>query len=83
MSELREIQRPIKERYRSDPESSRIRLTARGFEVVGPMACSVEVGQAIARARAQPAELLKQYLFVRAIVRIFIQRRGIRRKPIR
>jgi len=52
VSELREIQRPIKERYRADPESSRITLTARGSELAGPMACSVEVGQAIARAEA-------------------------------
>jgi uncharacterized OsmC-like protein len=52
MSELREVQRPIKERYRADPERARITLTARGSQQSGPMACSVEVGRAIGRAEA-------------------------------
>jgi uncharacterized OsmC-like protein len=52
--DLREIQRPLKDRYRSEPASSRITLRASGTQQDGPMACSVEVGRAIARAEAHP-----------------------------
>jgi uncharacterized OsmC-like protein len=52
--DLREIQRPLKDRYRNEPGSSRITLSARGSQQDGPMACSVEVGRAIARAEAHP-----------------------------
>ena len=52
--DLREIQRPLKERYKSEPGTSRITLTASGTQQDGPMACSVEVGRAIARAEAHP-----------------------------
>jgi uncharacterized OsmC-like protein len=52
--DLREIQRPLKDRYRSEPGSSRITLSARGSQQDSPMACSVEVGRAIARAEAHP-----------------------------
>lgn len=52
--DLREIQRPLKERYRAEPGTSRITLRAQGSQQDGPMACSVEVGRAIARAEAHP-----------------------------
>jgi hypothetical protein len=35
--DLRELQRPLKEQYRSDPASSRITLTARGGEAAEAM----------------------------------------------
>jgi uncharacterized OsmC-like protein len=50
--ELREIQAPIKERYRSDPGASRITLHAKASEQDSPMACSVEAGRAIQEAQA-------------------------------
>ncbi|HSP71083.1 MAG TPA: OsmC family protein, partial [Gaiellaceae bacterium] len=42
----------LKERYRAEPGSSRITLTARGAEGDTPIACSVEVGRAIHEAQA-------------------------------
>lgn len=50
--DVRERQRPLKERYRAEPGSSRITLTARGAEGDTPIACSVEVGRAIHEAQA-------------------------------
>ena len=50
--DVRERQRPLKERYRAEPGSSRITLTARGAEGDSPIACSVEVGRAIHEAQA-------------------------------
>src|SRR5262245_51256732 len=50
--ELREIQRPIKQRYREEPGAARITLTARGAEAGEAVACSVEVGRAIYEAQA-------------------------------
>ena len=54
--DLRELQRPLKERYRSDPSSSRITLTARGGEASEsmPTQCSVDLGRAIYEAQAHP-----------------------------
>src|SRR6476660_8557205 len=54
--DLRELQRPLKERYRSDPSSSRITLTARGGEAAEsmPTQCSVDLGRAIYEAQAHP-----------------------------
>jgi uncharacterized OsmC-like protein len=54
--DLRELQRPLKERYRSDPSSSRITLTARGGEAAEnmPTQCSVDLGRAIYQAQAHP-----------------------------
>ena len=52
--DLREIQRPLKDRYRSEQGSSRITLRASGTQQDGPMSCSVEVGRAIAMAEAHP-----------------------------
>jgi|SRR4051812_17492941 uncharacterized OsmC-like protein len=50
--DLRSIQKPLKEKYRSDPESSRITLRASGSETETPIACSVEVGQKLIAAQA-------------------------------
>jgi uncharacterized OsmC-like protein len=52
MSSLRETQRPLKERYRSEPGSGRITLTARGSQGDTPVACSVDLGRAIQEAQA-------------------------------
>jgi uncharacterized OsmC-like protein len=50
--DLKSIQRPLKERYRSDPESSRITLTARGTQTESPISCSVDIGRALYQAQA-------------------------------
>jgi uncharacterized OsmC-like protein len=54
--DLRELQQPLKERYRSDPSTSRITLTARGGEAAEsmPTQCSVDLGRAIYEAQAHP-----------------------------
>jgi len=51
---LREIQQPIKERYRSDPDAARITLTATGTGHEGAMSCSVDIGRALYAAEAHP-----------------------------
>ena len=50
--DLRSLQKPLKEQYRRDPESSRITLTAKGTETATPLACSVDIGRAIQQAEA-------------------------------
>ena len=50
--DLRSIQKPLKDKYRSDPNSSRITLTAHSDQTDTPIACSVEVGQKIFEAQA-------------------------------
>jgi uncharacterized OsmC-like protein len=50
--DLRSIQKPLKEKYRSDPPSSRITLRAQGAQSDSPIACSVEVGQKIFDSQA-------------------------------
>ena len=50
--DLRSIQKPLKEKYRSDPSSSRITLKATGGQGDLPIACSVEVGQKLLEAQA-------------------------------
>ena len=50
--DLRSIQKPLKEKYRSDPNTSRITLEAHSSEADTPTACSVEVGQAPFAAQA-------------------------------
>ena len=50
--DLRSIQKPLKEKYRSDPSSSRITLKAQGDQTDTPIACSVEVGQKLLEAQA-------------------------------
>jgi uncharacterized OsmC-like protein len=50
--DLRSIQKPLKEKYRGDPNASRITLKANGAQTDTPIACSVEVGQKILEAQA-------------------------------
>ena len=50
--DLREAQRPLKERYRAEPGEARITLTARGSETAGASACSVDIGRAAYAAQA-------------------------------
>src|SRR6202789_2210250 len=50
--DVRSLQRPLKDRYRQDPASSRITLTARGSQTGAPIACSVDLGRAIYNAQA-------------------------------
>jgi uncharacterized OsmC-like protein len=50
---LREAQRPLKDRYRNDPASSRITLLATGSQVDdGAIACSIDIGRAAYEAQA-------------------------------
>src|SRR5438093_4824108 len=50
--ELKSIQRPLKEKYRSDPGTSRITLRAQGSQTATPLACSVDIGRALCEAQA-------------------------------
>ena len=50
--DLRAIQRPLKDKYRSDPSSSEITLVARGSQTDSAIACSVDIGRAIYAAQA-------------------------------
>ena len=43
--DLRSIQKPFKEKYRSDPTASRITLSAQGSQEATPMACSIDIGR--------------------------------------
>jgi len=52
MMDLRSIQKPLKEKYRSDPSSSRITLKAHSDQTSTPIACSVEMGQKLFEAQA-------------------------------
>lgn len=52
--DIRSMQRPLKERYRQDPSSSVITLSARGGEADAPIACSIDLGRAIYNAQAHP-----------------------------
>ena len=50
--DLRSLQKPLKDRYRSEPGSSRITLSATGSGAGGPIACSVDIGRAVYDAQA-------------------------------
>ena len=50
--DIRSLQKPLKEQYRSDPNSSRITMTATGSQTGTPMSCSVDIGRAIYQAEA-------------------------------
>ena len=50
--DLRSIQKPLKEKYRTDPNTSRITLTAKSGQTETPIACSVDVGRTIYQAGA-------------------------------
>jgi uncharacterized OsmC-like protein len=51
---LREIQEPIKARYREEPDAARITLRATGSTADGAMSCSVDLGRALYAAGAHP-----------------------------
>jgi uncharacterized OsmC-like protein len=52
--QLREIQAPLKERYREEPEAAVVTLSATG-ELGEGVSCSVQAGRAIAEAGLHPA----------------------------
>jgi uncharacterized OsmC-like protein len=50
--DLRALQRPLKDKYRSDPSTSKIRLQARASQSNVPVSCSVDIGRAVYAAEA-------------------------------
>ena len=50
--DLRSVQRPLKEKYRSDPNASRITIKAQGSQTATPLTCSVDIGRAVYQAEA-------------------------------
>jgi uncharacterized OsmC-like protein len=50
--DLRALQKPLKEQYRSDPTASRITIRAKGAQTDVPVSCSVDIGRAIYQAEA-------------------------------
>lgn len=52
---LREIQAPLKDAYRADPQAARITLKAKGTIDETKIACKVETGRALAEAGLHPA----------------------------
>jgi uncharacterized OsmC-like protein len=52
--ELRDLQAPLKARYRDEPDAARITLTARASEQDAPTSCSVDLGRLIQAAEAHP-----------------------------
>src|SRR5262247_2217642 len=54
-AELRALQAPIKERYKSDPSAAYITLKAKGALDDAHIACKVETGRALAVAGLHPA----------------------------
>ena len=54
-AELRALQAPIKERYKSDPSAAVITLKAKGSIDNEGIACKVETGRALATAGLHPA----------------------------
>lgn len=50
--DLKSVQKPLKDQYRSNPAASRITLKARGGQTETPIACSVAIGRAIYNAEA-------------------------------
>src|SRR6201995_1725628 len=54
-NELRAMQAPIKDRYKSDPKAAFITLKAKGTLDDTSIACKVETGRALATAGLHPA----------------------------
>jgi uncharacterized OsmC-like protein len=50
--DLRSLQKPLKEQYRSDPDASRITLRAKGGQTDVPVSCSIDIGRAVYQAEA-------------------------------
>src|ERR671932_660840 len=49
---LRELQRPLKQRYRDEPSAALLTLRASASQQESPMSCSVDIGRAIYQAQA-------------------------------
>ena len=54
-SELRELQAPLKERYRATPEAAVVTLRAQGRLDTESLTCKVETGRALVEAGLHPA----------------------------
>jgi uncharacterized OsmC-like protein len=54
-TQLRDLQAPLKDKYRSDPDAAVITLKARGDLAEGAIACKVETGRALVEAGLHPA----------------------------
>lgn len=73
-STLREIQAPLKDRYRSEPETALVTLKATGSVDGAGITCSVDTGRALAMAGLHPAtggtgaELCSGDLLLQALV---------------
>jgi uncharacterized OsmC-like protein len=50
--DLRSLQKPLKDQYRTDPSASKITIRAKGAQTDAPVSCSVDLGRAIYRAEA-------------------------------
>lgn len=50
--DLRTIQKPLKDKYRSDPTSSIITIKAKSSQTDTPISCSVDIGRALYAAEA-------------------------------
>jgi uncharacterized OsmC-like protein len=50
--DLRAVQKPLKEKYRGEPGSSRITLEAKASQEDTPISCSVDIGRAVYEAQA-------------------------------
>ena len=50
--DIRSLQKPLKEQYRSDPSASQITLRAKGGQSDVPVSCSIDIGRAIYQAEA-------------------------------
>jgi uncharacterized OsmC-like protein len=53
--ELREVQRPLKDRYKTEPDVALITLHAEGSLADSEVACSVQTGRALVEAGLHPA----------------------------
>jgi hypothetical protein len=53
--DLRALQAPLKERYRSNPEAAVVTLRAEGSLTPGGLTCRVDTGRALAEAGLHPA----------------------------
>jgi uncharacterized OsmC-like protein len=54
-TQLRNLQAPLKDKYRADPDAAVITLKARGDLADGAIACKVETGRALVEAGLHPA----------------------------
>jgi uncharacterized OsmC-like protein len=50
--DIRSLQKPLKDQYRTDPNASKITIRAKGGQTDVPVACSVDIGRAIYQAEA-------------------------------